>query len=496
MEKDQRSLTSKISSNTLLWLYLIILCFIYSVLLGSFFPIVYPIVDVFEKLFINISLEDDEYWFTILKTSILSIFFLSLILCVFINWLFKKKNIDSKKIFRVGILIVLTIPLFFILKDDPLVQFKYTWDKVPSVQKNAEESFQIFYENFWRNKSSKKLVIDLSDLDEWDAIKKPLFYEKQIIRKWEDIHYGRSLVDKLNEFDQIADLSKIENATEMDIIKLNHLMRIYYAYSMLMLEKGSFGEAAHTLAGSYSVVKNALPYARYTIHKIVWQAIAHQHIRCAYRIASNPNCDTETLKFLKGSFSPLTEEQTSCRGAYISEYFFIKDSFESMFKNDIVGYFCESSTLIEEKDCESIWNYYILKLFFTLNFRQQTSKNHLTVLMNTLLSDIDNQPPDFTESKKIFKKMRKPEFGNTAHSILSESSWTFIYPWELAERMLETKIFSDLFYIYLQHQLEEPYEINDYITGKKFIKTEIPGIYFSLGFDGEPSTDDDVSLIN
>lgn len=473
----------------LAWGYTTILCLVYGFLIGPYFVFRYVIDDIYGNYPTEVFSRVHESWFHFFQISILITSILLMILCVGMARVIRKKRIDAIKYLRGSLLSVFSILLLLIFQDDPLSENKYSWNEVPRPLKNAAESYQVLRANL---SGEAGIRIDRFDIDFRHIQKDPLLHEDAIVRLWDGISGERGIFDRLDSFDGIADLSTVDDAMDLNLMELNNLTRVYCAYAGLLLEKGRPDEAAGLLIPIYSVSQKALPYARYMIHKVIWNAVAQQTMTMAFELARHPNCDTDTLSKLRNGFKPFGAEQVSCRGAYISEYFFMRNSMEQEKSlDDLVIGFCDYTGIFDNV-CSSQWRVFVLKLFFTLNFRRNKTANRDLSQIDLILADIGTYPPSFDQTENFIERRKIPEFGNTGAWLLNETkliNYSF-----LVKRVLRSKVTSDLLSIYLHERLGETAPIRDYMTGNDLLKTGLPGIYFSPGMDGKPRTKDDVKL--
>lgn len=458
------------------WIIIFALCMIFGILFGAYLTFRFLASDIY-----------DTFWYIILEVCILSFTFLFFGSTLFLQKKCNKHNWDTKSYIRIALFVIATVSLIYILKDEPLIESKYSWNDVPTASPTSAESYNLIYTHF--TEGDKEIKIDLGNKDIYNGFEDPLSYEKQILTAWNKNKKARKLVKNLNSFDEIADLSTEENAVDYNSIKFVYLARLYGLYSNLMAEKGQSIVSARTLSEYHSVIRKALPYSRFTIHKVIFASSANRNIESAYKIARLPSCHKASLRILLENFKPLTNQEISYRGAFISEYFFITYPFhEEIFYDHL---FCP----LLEDSCIPKWNQYILKLIWPLIYRENVTLNFRTKEFELMIEDASKHPPNFSKTKAFVSTHEdKPNFRNSGGWFLQNSS-LFVLT-DFPEKMSKIKIKSDILALYLHKRLGKKIALKDYYTGKDYHQIDKSPYYISLGPDGKLGTDDDISLID
>lgn len=154
-----------------------------------------------------------------------------------------------------------------------------------------------------------------------------------IMHAWENAKKGRDIINELNEFAEIADLTRPVLEAEADFLpNLTRLSYLYRIYAHLQCEKGNSEDAVRQLIELDSVFRKLSPNARSLVAKLVCFGGVNMRLTTANFIVNNPNTSRESLELLAEHFVPLAEEQLSLRNAFISEYLMFRDTLDTEFR--------------------------------------------------------------------------------------------------------------------------------------------------------------------
>lgn len=152
-----------------------------------------------------------------------------------------------------------------------------------------------------------------------------------IIQAWNNGIKGRNVIEELNEFAEIADLTEPNLAAELDFLNnLRMLCYLYQSYISLRTEQGQGNAVLCELDELDSVFRKLSVTTRSSITKLVCIAGLANSIATANFIANNPQTSQESLELLAQHFQPLTHEQTSFRNAAINEYLMNKNELKKL----------------------------------------------------------------------------------------------------------------------------------------------------------------------
>ena len=153
---------------------------------------------------------------------------------------------------------------------------------------------------------------------------------ESIYQAWENAKKGRDIINELNKFPEIADLTVPDIDAEIGFLRnLTLLARLYQAFLCLQTEQGSSIDAVNELNKLDSVFRKLSVNARSTVTKLVCIAGLANNIFTANFITNNPQTSKGSLELLAEHFTPLTNEQTSLRNSVISEYLMFKKAWDT-----------------------------------------------------------------------------------------------------------------------------------------------------------------------
>lgn len=308
--------------------------------------------------------------------------------------------------------------------------------------------------------------------------------DENITRLWEKAKKGRETIDKLNEYDEIADLSEISINFEYKFARnLKRLTFLYNIYVLRQIGKENFNEAVNELIKIDSVSRKLVINHRSMIMKLVCIGNMARSFRTVNYIANNSQISSESLMLIAEHFKPFTEEQVSMRNSFIAEYLMMKKSVDQ-------------------------------------NFSLQTWQNKPALKRNSMLrlykNDCDYwvsvEPGEYPKAPlSVWPKIYPdwlPEI-----SIVDGSEETF--PWyyrcynpvgamlasilkspyhKIVEINTRLKIKDDLLQVVLNKRLGEEYSLKARAYSDEYIIDVEKRIIFSPGPDGEIFTDDDIKM--
>ena len=153
---------------------------------------------------------------------------------------------------------------------------------------------------------------------------------ESIYQAWENAKKGRDIINELNKFPEIADLTEPDLDFEIGFLpNLRLLARLYRAYVCLQTKQGNSQIAISELIKLDSVFRKLSINTRSTITKLVYMNGSYYGIMAANFIVNNPQTSRESLELLAEHFTPLTNEQISLRNSFISEYLIFKKTLDT-----------------------------------------------------------------------------------------------------------------------------------------------------------------------
>lgn len=163
--------------------------------------------------------------------------------------------------------------------------------------------------------------IDLGIKDDLPGITDSLLNKEEMLEAaWGRAKKGRVVIDKLAQFEEIADLTEPKLDVEMNYFKsLKHLVRLYSSHAMLQCEKGNSNEAVSELNQIDNIFRKLSVNSRGLITRLVCIAGMARDIHSANYIANHPNTSEYALEMLAGHFSPITKDQISMQNMLKAE---------------------------------------------------------------------------------------------------------------------------------------------------------------------------------
>ncbi|MBA7649986.1 hypothetical protein ES703_57785 [subsurface metagenome] len=151
-----------------------------------------------------------------------------------------------------------------------------------------------------------------------------------INQAWENAKKGRDVINELNTFPEMADLTEPDLDVEMKLLRnLRHLVYLYQAYVYLQTEQGKTQIAVNELIELDSVFRKLSVNVRPMVTKLVCIAGLANNIFTANFIVNNPQTSPKSLEILAEHFKPFTREQTSLQNSIISEYLACKKALDT-----------------------------------------------------------------------------------------------------------------------------------------------------------------------
>jgi hypothetical protein len=419
----------------------------------------------------------------------LLIFLFTLLFISIVTRILKKHNFDINNRVSIILLVVIGLLLIPVIKDSPPVKNDYTLADLKVPSEKAEESYEILKTIF----SDKAQDIELNLPDDLDKknYSNVTSYKKEILDAWNKIYPWRRYIEQPNSYSSIADLTEPYVGDFFNFSGFRKLTDIYRIYAILQVKEGNVKEGIKALTGIHSVVTKSLPFARYTIHNIIWAAIAEMNIQAAYIIASDPVCSDNDLRELKEQFPPLLNYDKPFSNMFMSEYIFAK-YFAKVGSGDpgiLVAMFPGRSQGSKLKNFLHKNFFAVLNLLtYKENRTLQDLKKYYTLFINS-----SQKYQDFSVAKEYMDKY-------TARPHLINSSGWMVITIEspdfqrYLERMMNMAVKSDLLVLYIDSRLGNKTELIDRFNRQKYQKGKEPYQYFSAGIDGLPGTKDDINL--
>ena len=310
-----------------------------------------------------------------------------------------------------------------------------------------------------------------------------MLQQEQIETAWQEMEAGRAYIENLDRFSGITDW--VEGSPfgyEMPICSwhfIRDVFRTYSLYAMLQAQSGNTMGGLEQLSDIYSVSRKNLPYSNCLVTKMIFTAVSKQSLETAYHIISNTACSQEQLQFIKQRFLPLDAEHTSMRRVVIFEFLAMQMAIETAWAD------------IEQEP-------------FSLSTKISYDYNQTLSLFQSLCSLLLEH-----SERSEFGVILDPKLDYSSHH---ESIWYYIalYPKNLigqkffsigtpsysraGQKLIRTKIYSDLLALEVHRQLDEELSLSDPYSEKSYLYDEPNHRFFSVGTDGIPHTSDDIFI--
>ncbi|MBU4365498.1 MAG: hypothetical protein L6437_05615 [Kiritimatiellae bacterium] len=470
------------------WLYAIILCLIYGLLLSA-----YGCLLRFH----------DHFYDT--RSSFLPHLFLALpavfIGCCFgVSWFCRKRNLDSRGHWRFALLVLLTIPIACLMHDALPIEHDYSMrDIVPGDQKilASYDTLMLFRKEGSMKVETTSDYPQLLTNDFANLITNALAYSESISHAWDSIAEARSVIEKLDTYPGIADLTpQVQlgpNTPILNFMTLRSISLTYAAFANLKTAEGHPEEGVQHLAKFQSVARKALPHSAILIDKMIWMAIANNNIKAAFAILQQPQCTPETLKILKEAFPPISEEDVSLRRVFIGEYVWRKTLFGAELRpSTFLDAFVMTRVGVLPKS-PSFFRKAASSFVYYLTFRKNRTFRDFRKYNDLLVEGASRHPPDMSQANRFMDDYgRHPDIRNLGGWCLVSMAMPSYM--RASGTAVKTKILSDLLAIEIGNRLNQPVVLDDYYSAGPYGRDKRTGRVFSVGPDKKPNTDDDIVL--
>lgn len=172
---------------------------------------------------------------------------------------------------------------------------------------------------------------DVTKVDE--EIKFAVEHQTDIERLWQKAKKGRVLLQQLDSFAEIANLTEPTSMdsflqTDVSLINLKVLWEILYLDCLLECERSNCDQAARELILFDSVISKTKLNSRYLLHSLAYMECISRDLEIASTIATHPNCKPATLETLKKHFGQ--KHSISFENELIFEYLLQKATVEEL----------------------------------------------------------------------------------------------------------------------------------------------------------------------
>lgn len=423
-------------------------------------------------------------------TLVLLIFLLSL-WAVFAK-LSLKKNWDAsgrRRWIAIFILLVVFVgTVAYFVNDAPPLASDYSEDDLVNPTKDAEASHNMLMT--YKRGGSEKVTNTVSALWQKGFLTNAISYVDEIEAKWENIASARQVIDNLDSFDAVADLTPISfDAEMMSFVSYRNIARLYWEYTILKTQQGEYKEAATQLTRLYSAFHKTIPYSRSLVRRMICVAVMNGTIDVANYIVENSGGNRRVLKILEPVFVPLSPRDINPRYSFICEYLSIKMVCEELNLFQLCGIFSWDDSLRKPSRSQKLFSSIALPIVFNRNHTIRKLRSFFDPIINKawesapLLSDISD------DADTVLQERSLKNLGG--RSIIAIAVPSFM---KCENSIVKLKVRSELLAIEISHHFGKDLNLKDYYTGKDYFKNEETGLLCSAGDDKLPSTEDDISL--
>jgi hypothetical protein len=305
-----------------------------------------------------------------------------------------------------------------------------------------------------------------------------------ILQLWQKSEKGRAIINKLDTFAEIADLS--EPRIDAEVVFLKNLRTVTYVYHLdvcLQCQQGNGDAGLAELLRLDSVCTKIDKNARSIISKLVCMAIFTDDIRGANFIANNPRSPDELVEAVAAHFKSFSEGRLSLRNPVIFEYLAFCYELNNMRGIPKAG--IKRSALLKLNSTVRLhWN-------FTdewLDIEKGLSGVHKTRL--SVWPSIYPELPVWIDSEG-----QTPWYYKAYNPIGSSLLEIFMPAMErIFQIRTKVRVENDLLQIVLNRRLGRPVSLKARAYGGEYIVDVKGKKIFSPGPDGKADTKDDIKL--
>ncbi|MBI2437655.1 MAG: hypothetical protein HYV36_02420 [Lentisphaerae bacterium] len=472
------------------WLYAVILCLIYGLLLSAYGC----------SLRFHDSHEPRLSFLFLLFLALLAVF---IGCCFSLSWLWRRRNWDSRGRWRFAFLVLLTIPIVCLMRDATPIEHDYSMkDIVP-----GDPKILASYDTLMLFRKGGGMEVKTTDTSAnypqfqtnilANLLTNTLAYSESISYAWNSIAPARSVIEKLDTYPGIADLTpQVPLGTNTPIpnfVTLRSISWTYTAYASLKTAQGHPEEGVKQLAKIQSVTRKALPNSALLINKMIWIAIARNNIEAAYVILQQPQCTPESLKILKEAFPSISAEDVSLRHVFIGEYLFLKSCVDWLRPSTFFDAFSLIEVVGTTPKPPSLFRKAVSSFVYYLAIRKNRTFRDFRKHFDLLVEGAGKHPPDMSRADRFVKNyIRHPDIRNLGGwFMVSVTTPSFT---RASVTAVNTKVLSDLLAIEIGNRLNQPVVLDDYYSDGPYGRDERTGRAFSVGPDKKPNTYDDILL--
>ena len=407
------------------------------------------------------------------------------------------RGLDPAGFWRGGLLVLLSLPVVWVMTDARPIEHDYSMDDLVSLNPEVLKS----YDTLMLFQKGAGITVDTNILASCvGKILTPectnaVVYSNEIYRAWECMARERAIIEKLDSFPGIADLTpQVHRDANMPILsffKIRNVGRANAAYARLKTAEGHPEEAARQLAGLHRVTRKGFACATILVHKMIWCAMERLNMETASAILHDQHCTPETAQILREAFPPIPPEEVAMRRVFIGEYVGDKGIFEELTPGNFLDAFYLPD--LDTRKISTEFRKTSSRVAYYLTFRKNHTLRDLRKQFDLVIEGSNKWPPDVSNAEALASTYRcHPDIRNMGGWLIASiCTPSFI---KAFQQIVETKILSDLLAIGIGDRLNQPVILDDPYSGGPYGRDKRTGRPFSVGPDKKPYTDDDIVL--
>lgn len=387
------------------------------------------------------------------------------------RWQWAKKI----RVLRSPLTISLIIFFCFLTIDIPVLENDYSEKDLLPSNIEAEESAQALNDLF--GEDTPEIKIDRKKFSSSEFLSNIEEHEVEVVKAWESIAEQRNIINKLEKFEILYDLSPGEKiVSDMEFFMFTPLLSIqaiYEAYAILKIRQGNQIDGLRQFLLFHNVARKVLLNSTIAIHKMLFTALLKKNMDAIYFFSKMDEINHKDLLFMKDKFKILTKAEISIKRVCIGEYLFSKNCINEGYTGNTFGFITPVVDF----------------LFYRKNKTIKAFKHSFNIL-------IDNSEKPLSAQKALValyqEKLKTPELLNLKGwvmlSIHSVNFPTYLF------RVPAAKVKSEMLSMELNSKTGEPLPLIDYYTEKPYKLKREGTTLTTPGLDELFGTEDDITL--
>lgn len=425
-----------------------------------------------------------------------------------------KGRLTGKKLalWAISLSVISTIALFFLaqytfalwLQDAPPIPNDYTTADFRSAPESCKQTYSLLL-TLAESQLDKQLISSTGLTEEdkkaiyqsfqqittpesFDNLQKVLLPDADKIEQaWKNAQKNRNTIQQLLQFPEIADLSQpsLKNDTNF-VLNLTKMYTLYMVHASLQMQQNNAPQAIKELIEIDHLIRKFAPNARSSTAKMGCYISLIRGYQTAAFFVNHPNTSPQMIQALKNHFTPLTEEQTSLRNIYISEYLKLKESvtYSHTYANQ------RRKALLKQNSTFRVYRNYWDTL---INYDKFIEGNYEPYKYSVWPKSYPDSMPKVSINRppKPWDSRLYRIYNQTGQRIMAIFTSKHDGTNPLKKHLKTTQ---ELFQILLNTRQNIPTDLKSGLTEETYTIDTEKHIIYSKGPDNEPSTKDDIKL--